>query len=1176
MRVAIFLTAACIGGGDGGGGYFIAAFAPPIITPLQQKFSLRLQQLHAEQPNNALLSDLKDLQSKEASSSSSASSLPDYFIADSFNDETTAAAMADELKGINSGGKLMAATAAASTEERTPPKKNKLTPTPPPLIFDPTNPKAMIAIAKAFIATDFGIQEAQSPTVPSYSSSPLSDTNFIWVSGNNINDGRTGILTKNEYLTAGHYFDLRSSFPDLEYRAHDFRVYIDEKREYYGSDDDGVGSDGEVTVRFTTLVTGTFNGGPLQLRSKVMESNGRVMNCPPTSVSITFATDGSEKGKIIKLVTDMVMDRQIGNTHGYSGIAGAAVIAGEEPNDFLNQPPLVLLGRFFTAELPSLDEHYGEEHLPAFPDTVMIQLAKDVVDTNFGLDNPDLLSGKFSYLEPSMGPLNKRKYLEKFSAYGVLDAVRDMDYGIMHYRVDPYNPYRIWVDQRAKGTRTGAIGNAIPKFPAAAYEAAPEAMSISFDDDGYCTRITAAAVLDPLLGNSGGLGGVNGLLYATGTPKTALMTRSLSSFFTRATKSLLSKAGLSSGADSFRTSDGKVVKRLSPFDSDGLPSIVAIASARPRQPAKPYFAGAVLDKPLQQPKPVPPSPTKQIQTAKIIKEPESTASLQAKEKAPIDATPETSSDDASDITDAQIIASSTNLESTSIMKAQELRDKAKEARAEAAEAMERAIALKAQAEEEKKKVIEAKLEEEQRRLQVIEEAKKTLLEAKELKEKERIQRVAEKAKLMKKKAKNVPVKKKGDDVTSGDTSTAFPFSSSPSSSKAGLKGKETPSKMTSSSPKRSPTLNLFNTSAGQSKAASAKPLAKPKSQTPKRSPTLNIFSSAPKVSPTRVKKLSPTPPKATTPKRSPTLNIFSSSPKVPSTKTKKPSPTAPSSRSPTLSIMGVGGAPKSNVAKAASKRKSAVKKPLTKKKAAVLKPSPTTRSRSPTFSLLGIGASPDSKAALEKSSAAKAPATKSPSISLLGVGGKAASDESSTSKAPAKKSPTLSLFGVSGSNQSPSTEKQKPQSPTSTNAFSLFGGAYQGDTSKAATKAISTAPKKLSKRNQVVPKNGEARQVTSKSSNMFGGFFGSSGSGNTKKAVDSSVKNKKKLVAKKAPKGVPVLKGWKMNANNEIQGKVYSSTSFRAGEMITTSPVKGRFQSGNVVITKSGSKYYLE
>ena len=170
------------------------------------------------------------------------------------------------------------------------------------------------------------------------------------------------------------------------------------------------------------------------------------------------------------------MDRQIGNTQGYSGIAGAAMIAGEEPNEFLSQPPLVVLGRKFTGQLPYLDEDYGDTHLPPFPDTVMIQLARDVVDANFGLDKPDLLSGEFSYLEPSTGPLNKRRYLEKFSAYNILDAVRDMDYGIMHYRVDPYNPHRIWVDQRSKGTRTGTIGNAYPKFPVAAYESAPEAM----------------------------------------------------------------------------------------------------------------------------------------------------------------------------------------------------------------------------------------------------------------------------------------------------------------------------------------------------------------------------------------------------------------------------------------------------------------------------------------------------------------------------------------------------------------------------------------------------------------------------------------------------------------------------------------------------------------------------
>jgi len=170
------------------------------------------------------------------------------------------------------------------------------------------------------------------------------------------------------------------------------------------------------------------------------------------------------------------MDRQIGNTKGYSGIAGAAVIAGEEPSDFTSQPPLVVLGRIFTGKLTYFDERYGEEYLPPFPDTVMIQLAKGVVASNFGLDDPDLLANEFSYLETSMGPLNKIKYLEKFSEYGIRDAVRDMDYRIMNYRVDQYNPYRIWVDTFARGTRTGPIGNVLPKGPAAIYEAAPEAM----------------------------------------------------------------------------------------------------------------------------------------------------------------------------------------------------------------------------------------------------------------------------------------------------------------------------------------------------------------------------------------------------------------------------------------------------------------------------------------------------------------------------------------------------------------------------------------------------------------------------------------------------------------------------------------------------------------------------
>lgn len=151
MRMVSFLLLAVsvvyIGSSDGG--YCCEAFSP--IT--SRHFSSSRLQLHAEQqPNNALLSDLKALQSEEGSKQVVSSS--DYFVADAYNVDETASAAVEELKNINNSGgeKLMAASA-----EITPPKK-KLIPKPPPLVFDPLNPKAMVAIVKSFIATDFGIQ----------------------------------------------------------------------------------------------------------------------------------------------------------------------------------------------------------------------------------------------------------------------------------------------------------------------------------------------------------------------------------------------------------------------------------------------------------------------------------------------------------------------------------------------------------------------------------------------------------------------------------------------------------------------------------------------------------------------------------------------------------------------------------------------------------------------------------------------------------------------------------------------------------------------------------------------------------------------------------------------------------------------------------------------------------
>lgn len=161
---------------------------------------------------------------------------------------------------------------------------------------------------------------------------------------------------------------------------------------------------------------------------------------PPSSsfsVSITYATRGEDRGKIIKLVTDAVLDRQIGNTNGLSGIAGAAYAAGStgSSNDALAAtPPLVALGRVFGRNKPPASSaSRGKKSMPPFPDSVMIQLAKGVLASDMGRNDPNLLSEGFAYVEPLMGPMDKGAYLELFGAggeYDVRGGVPDLDLGL--------------------------------------------------------------------------------------------------------------------------------------------------------------------------------------------------------------------------------------------------------------------------------------------------------------------------------------------------------------------------------------------------------------------------------------------------------------------------------------------------------------------------------------------------------------------------------------------------------------------------------------------------------------------------------------------------------------------------------------------------------------------------
>ena len=194
-------------------------------------------------------------------------------------------------------------------------------PSPPPSedTFDPT-PDALIAKARVILATDFGIQD---PSVLC--------PDFIW-----IRPLAEKPLGKVDYLAAGKFFDLRSTFPDLDYRAHDYRVDAEDP----------------LTVRCTIRPVGTMRG-PLRLRNEVVDANGKILREPPQAVSFTF---DETTGKLKKLCSEFVIDRQVGNTNGLCGVKAASTIAGVEVSDWEVYPAATVLSRFFGRPMEPIKE----------------------------------------------------------------------------------------------------------------------------------------------------------------------------------------------------------------------------------------------------------------------------------------------------------------------------------------------------------------------------------------------------------------------------------------------------------------------------------------------------------------------------------------------------------------------------------------------------------------------------------------------------------------------------------------------------------------------------------------------------------------------------------------------------------------------------------------------------
>ena len=91
-------------------------------------------------------------------------------------------------------------------------------------------------------------------------------------------------------------------------------------------------------------------------------------------------------------------------------------------------------------------------------------------------------------------------------------------------------------------------------------------------------------------------------------------------------------------------------------------------------------------------------------------------------------------------------------------------------------------------------------------------------------------------------------------------------------------------------------------------------------------------------------------------------------------------------------------------------------------------------------------------------------------------------------------------------------------------------------------------------------------------------LFGLGGASSSRDVIEDSLPPARKAAStKKAPLGVPTIGRWRQNSDGSITGLVRGSRNFADGDKITTSAIaSGKIESGQVVRTGSGSRYFLD
>lgn len=152
----------------------------------------------------------------------------------------------------------------------------------------------------------------------------------------------------------------------------------------------------------------------------------------------------------------------------------------------------------------------------------LITIAKRFLLTSKGLGgDPDMLAESFQFEGPVVGPLSKDAFVNAIGSVDFDTAFPNWTPQFYGFHVDPVEEggNRVWYTARGYGKNEGPLLPFAPEATGVTVTNPPQACSLTIDhESGLITKYTIGYVTDRTVGNTGGLGGLYGILYALGKP----------------------------------------------------------------------------------------------------------------------------------------------------------------------------------------------------------------------------------------------------------------------------------------------------------------------------------------------------------------------------------------------------------------------------------------------------------------------------------------------------------------------------------------------------------------------------------------------------------------------------------------------------------------------------------